>query len=55
MGNTDLKPWWMYYDVDMEEKRREIIERVNEIEDLDERQDQYEQLLNALEYNEYFA
>ena len=51
----DLKPWWEDYDGDIEEERRKIIERVNEIEDPDEREFQYEELLNALEYNEYFA
>ena len=50
-----LKPWWEDYDGDIEEERRKIIERVNEIEDPDEREFQYEELLNALEYNEYFA
>ena len=55
MENTDLKPWWEDYDGDIEEERRKIIERVNEIEDLEERQEQYDKLLNALEYNEYFA
>ena len=50
-----LKPWWEDYDGDIEEERRKIIERVNEIQDPDEREFQYEELLNALEYNEYFA
>ena len=43
------------YDRDIEEERREIIERVNKIEDPEERVDRYKQLLNALEYDEYFA
>ena len=51
----DHKPWWEDYDGDIEEERRKIIDRVNEIEDPDEREFQYEELLNALEYNEYFA
>ena len=38
MENTDLKPWWEDYDGDIEEERRKIIERVNEIEDPDERE-----------------
>ena len=50
-----FKFWWEDYDGDIEEERREIIERVNKIEDPEEREDQYEQLLNALEYDEYFA
>ena len=63
MGDKDFngdieegfKYWWDDYDGDIEEERREIIERVNKIEDPEERADRYEQLLNALEYNEYFA
>ena len=63
MGNKEfngdieegLKPWWEDYDGDIEEERREIEERVSKIEDPEEREERYEQLLNALEYNEYFA
>ena len=33
MENTN-KPWWENYDGDIEEERRKIIERVNEIEDI---------------------
>ena len=45
------KPWWVDYDGDIEEERRKIIERVSEIEDPEKRQE----LLNAIEYNEYYA
>ena len=40
---------------DIEEERREIEERVSKIEDPEEREAQYEELLNALGYDEYFA
>ena len=50
-----LKPWLEDYDGDIEEEKREIEERVSKTEDPEEREDLYEQLLNALEYNEYFA
>ena len=53
-NNRDI-PWWKDYDGDIEEKRRKIIERVNEIEDLEKRQEKYDELLMALEYDEYFA
>ena len=43
------------YDGDIEEERRKIIERVNEIEDLEKRQEKYDELLMALEYDEYYA
>ena len=49
------KPWWVDYDGDIEEKRRKIIEHVSEIEDPEKRQEKYEELLNAIEYNEYYA
>ena len=49
------KPWWVDYDGDIEEERRKIIERVSEIEDPEKRQEKYEELLNAIEYNEYYA
>ena len=54
MENTN-KPWWEDYDGDIEEKRRKIIERVNEIEDLEKRQEKYDELLMALEYDKYYA
>ena len=40
---------------DIDEKRREIEERVSKIEDPEEREARYNQLLNALGYDEYFA
>ena len=49
------KAWWENYDGDIEEERRKIIERVNEIEDLEKRQETYDELLMALEYDEYYA
>ena len=49
------KPWWVDYDGDIEEERRKIIERVSEIEEPEKRQEKYEELLNAIEYNEYYA
>ena len=53
-NNRDI-PWWEDSDGDIEEERRKIIERVNEIEDLEKRQEKYDELLMALEYDEYFA
>ena len=50
-----FKCWWEDYDGDIEEERREIEERFSKIEDPEEREARREQLLNALEYNEYFA
>ena len=50
----DDKPWWVDYDGDIEEERRKIIEHVKEINP-DERETKYQELLNELEYNEYFA
>ena len=50
----DDKPWWVDYDGDIEEERRKIIEHVKEMNP-DERETKYEELLNELEYNEYFA
>ena len=47
--------WWDDYDGDIEEERREIKERVSKIEDPEKRLARYEALLDALEYNEYFA
>ena len=61
MANTfetedyDQKPWWVDYDGDIEEERRKILELVKKIEDPDEREAKYEELLNGLEHNEYFA
>ena len=49
------KPWWEDYDGDIEEERMKIIERVKEIEDPDEREEKYEELLDKLEYNEYYV
>ena len=51
----DDEPWWVDYDGDIGEERRNIIERVREIEDPEERQEKYEELLNAIEYNECYA
>ena len=51
----DDKPWWKNYDGDIEEERRKIIERVSEIEDPDERQEQYEELLDKIGYDEYYV
>ena len=48
-------PRWEDYDGDIEEERRKIIERVSEIEDPEKRQEKYEELLKAIEYNEYYA
>ena len=47
-NNRDI-PWWKDYDGDIEEERRKIIECVNEIEDLEKRQEKYDELLMALE------
>ena len=49
------KPWWEDYDGDIEEEKRKIIERVKEIEDPDEREEKYEELLDKLEYDVYYA
>ena len=54
MENTN-NPWWEDYDGDIEEERRKIIDHVNEIEDLEKRQEKYDELLMALEYDEYYA
>ena len=40
---------------DIEEERRKIEERVSKIEDFEEREARYNQLLDALGYDEYFA
>ena len=47
--------WWDNYDGDIEEEKRKIEELVSKIEDPEERLDRYEDLLNDLEYDEYFA
>ena len=43
------------YDGDIEEEKRKIEELVYKIEDPEKRLDRYEELLNALEYDKYFA
>ena len=43
------------YDGDIEEEKRKIEELVSKIEDPEERLGRYEDLLNTLEYDEYFA
>ena len=48
-------PWWENYDGDIEEEARKILECVKEIEDPEKRQDKYEELLDGIEYNEYYA
>ena len=48
-------PWWKKYDGDIEEERRKIKDIVSEIEDPEERQEQYEELLDKIGYNEYYA
>ena len=50
-----FKYWWEDYDGDIEEEKRKIEERVSKIEDPEESEALYEQLLNALEYDEYFG
>ena len=50
-----FKCWWEDYDGDIEEERRKIEERVRKIEDFEEGEALYEQLINDLEYDEYFA
>ena len=50
-----FKFWWEDYDGDIEEERMKIEERVSKIEDPEERLDRYRELLNTLEYDEYFA
>ena len=47
--------WLKDYDGDIEEEKRKIEERVSKIEDPEESEALYEQLLNDLEYDEYFA
>ena len=50
-----FKYWWKDYNGDIEEERREIIKHVNKIKNPEKREDLYDQLINALEYGEYFA
>ena len=50
-----FKYWWEDYDGDKEEEKRKIEERVSKMEDQEKRLDRYEELLVALEYDEYFA
>ena len=47
--------WLKDYDGDIEEEKRKIEERVNKLEDPEESEALYEQLLNDLGYDEYFA
>ena len=49
------KPWWEDYDGDIEEERIKIEERVKEIEDPEKREEKYKELLDKLEYNEYYG
>ena len=48
-------PWWKNFNDDIEEERRKISELVKKIEDPEEGLDKYEELLDKLEYNEYYA
>ena len=43
------------HDGDIEEERRKIKDIVSEIKDPEERQEQYEELLDKIGYNEYYA
>ena len=51
----DQNPWLVDYDGDMDETRRRLEYKVSTIEDPEERLLALERLLNAREYNEYFA
>ena len=51
----NIIPWWKNFNDDIEEERRKILELVKKIEDPEERVDKYEELLDKLEYNEYYA
>ena len=51
----DPRAWWEDYDGDIEEERREIIERASKIEDEDQREYYRYCAFAALEYDEYFA
>ena len=61
MANTfetedyNIIPWWKNFNDDIEEERRKISELVKKIEDPDEREEKYEELLDKLGYNEYYA
>ena len=50
-----FKFWWEDYDGDIEEERREIIERASKIEDEDQREYYLYSTIAALEYDEYFV
>ena len=52
---TFFRYWLKDYDGDIEEEKRKIEERVSKIEDPEESQALYEELLYALGYDEYFA
>ena len=57
-GDVKKEVFWYWlkdYDGGIEEEKRKIEERVSKIEDPEERLDRYEDLLNDLEYDEYFA
>ena len=51
----NIIPWWKNFNDGIDEERRKILELVKKIEDPEERLDKYEELLNKLEYNEYYA
>ena len=51
----NIIPWWKNFNDDIEEERRRISELVRETEDPEERLEKYEELLDKLEYNEYYA
>ena len=51
----NIIPWWKNFNDDIEEERRKISELVKKIVDPEERIDKYEELLDKLEYNEYYA
>ena len=61
MANTfetedyNIIPWWKNFNDDIEEERRKIEKRVKEIEDPEEREEKYKELLDKLEYNDYYA
>ena len=54
MGDKEegFKYWWEYYDGDIEE---EINECISKIENPEKREELYEELLDAVGYDEYFA
>ena len=61
MANTfetedyNIIPWWKNFNDDIEEERRKIEKLVKEIEDPEEREEKYKELLDKLEYNDYYA